>query len=172
MRAHASRALSPRNRMRTRFVRMQVGKFSCIPLETGVLEFGRVTQDKRETTKGSECVYYLRASPPTPAHRLRTRSQRDFCRAPHGPVCRPSLTPRLCRPPPRRHVAGTRSRRASTDAPSSCMTNGSTTAPPSATSRTSRRSPSRECCAGEHMMGGACASRRPHTNAAAAAAQQ
>ena len=31
-----------------------VGKFTCIPLETGVLEFGRVTKDKRETTKGSE----------------------------------------------------------------------------------------------------------------------
>ena len=31
-----------------------VGKFTCIPLETGVLEFGRVTKDKRETTTGSE----------------------------------------------------------------------------------------------------------------------
>jgi predicted membrane chloride channel (bestrophin family) len=31
-----------------------VGKFTAIPLETGVLEFGKVTKDKRETTKGSE----------------------------------------------------------------------------------------------------------------------
>ena len=31
-----------------------VGKFTAIPLETGVLEFGKVTKDKRETTTGSE----------------------------------------------------------------------------------------------------------------------
>jgi len=31
-----------------------VGKITCIPLETGVLEFGCVTKDKRETTRGSE----------------------------------------------------------------------------------------------------------------------
>jgi len=31
-----------------------VGKITCVPMETGVLEFGTVTKDKRETTKGSE----------------------------------------------------------------------------------------------------------------------
>jgi len=31
-----------------------VGKITCVPLETGVLEFGTVTKDKRETTSGSE----------------------------------------------------------------------------------------------------------------------
>lgn len=31
-----------------------VGKITCVPLETGVLEFGTVTKDKRETTVGSE----------------------------------------------------------------------------------------------------------------------
>jgi putative membrane protein len=31
-----------------------VGKFTCVPLETGVLEYGTVTKDKRETTQGSE----------------------------------------------------------------------------------------------------------------------
>ena len=31
-----------------------VGRFTCVPLETGVLEYGTVTKDKRETTQGSE----------------------------------------------------------------------------------------------------------------------
>ena len=31
-----------------------VGKFTCVPLETGVLEYGTVTKDKRETTQGSD----------------------------------------------------------------------------------------------------------------------
>jgi hypothetical protein len=31
-----------------------VGKFTCVPLETGVLEYGTVTKDKRTTTIGSE----------------------------------------------------------------------------------------------------------------------
>jgi len=31
-----------------------VGKITCVPLETGVLEFGAVTKDKRLTTRGSE----------------------------------------------------------------------------------------------------------------------
>jgi len=31
-----------------------VGKITCVPLESGVLEFGTVTKDKRETTIGSE----------------------------------------------------------------------------------------------------------------------
>jgi len=33
-----------------------VGKITCVPLETGVLEFGTVTKDKRETTEGSEYI--------------------------------------------------------------------------------------------------------------------
>ena len=37
-----------------------VGKFNCVPLETGVLEFGTVTKDKRETTSGSEYAEAVR----------------------------------------------------------------------------------------------------------------
>jgi len=33
-----------------------VGKITCTPLETGVLEFGTVTKDKRTTTEGSEYI--------------------------------------------------------------------------------------------------------------------
>jgi len=38
-----------------------VGKLTCVPLETGVLEFGTVTKDKRETTIGSEYQEATRA---------------------------------------------------------------------------------------------------------------
>jgi len=38
-----------------------VGKITCVPLETGVLEFGTVTKDKRETTIGSEYQEATRA---------------------------------------------------------------------------------------------------------------
>ena len=37
-----------------------VGKFNLVPLETGVLEFGTVTKDKRETTSGSEYAEAVR----------------------------------------------------------------------------------------------------------------
>ena len=31
-----------------------VGKITCVPVETGVIEFGTVTKDKRDTTSGAE----------------------------------------------------------------------------------------------------------------------
>ena len=47
-------ATYPNFRRRDLCMEWGVGKFTCIPIETGVLEFGRVTKDKRETTRGSE----------------------------------------------------------------------------------------------------------------------
>jgi len=42
------------NRRREITLEWGVGSITCVPLESGVLEFGKVTKDKRETTTGSE----------------------------------------------------------------------------------------------------------------------
>ena len=49
-------ALAPNFKRRELALEWGVGKFTCVPLATGVLEFGTVTKDKRETTSGSEYI--------------------------------------------------------------------------------------------------------------------
>ena len=46
------------------------GTITIVPVETGVIEYGTVTKDKRDTTTGSEYQEAVRpvsrATPPTP----------------------------------------------------------------------------------------------------------